>query len=69
MTITAPTRSTSFPLLTSFLKLKDMSPGSDPYRHYRTVMDLFRLKNVPVVVLNVMDAEGVLINPTHYSQN
>jgi hypothetical protein len=32
-------------------------------------MDLFRLKNVPVVVLSVMDAEGVLSNPTHYSQN
>ncbi|KAG2123974.1 hypothetical protein BD769DRAFT_1389037 [Suillus cothurnatus] len=46
-------------------KLKDMP---DPYGHYHTVMDLFQLENMPIVVLNVRDAEGALIHPAEYSK-
>jgi hypothetical protein len=46
-------------------KLKDMP---DPYGHYHTVMDLFQLDNVPIVILNVRDAEGALIHPAEYSK-
>ncbi|KAG1876933.1 hypothetical protein C8R48DRAFT_668951 [Suillus tomentosus] len=46
-------------------KLKDMP---DPHGHYRTVMDIFQLENVPVVVPNVRDAEGALIHPAEYSK-
>ncbi|KAG1758976.1 hypothetical protein EV702DRAFT_1208311 [Suillus placidus] len=47
------------------LKLKDMP---DPHGHFQTIMDLFHLENVPVVILNVQDADGALIHPAEYSK-
>lgn len=40
----------------------------DPQGHYNTVMELFNLHEIPVVVPNVRDAEGILIHPAEYSE-
>jgi hypothetical protein len=40
----------------------------DPQGHYNMVIDLFNLKEIPVVVPNVRDADGVLIHPVEYSK-
>ncbi|KAG2131550.1 hypothetical protein BD769DRAFT_1666585 [Suillus cothurnatus] len=40
----------------------------DPQGHYHTVMKIFKLDEIPVVVPNVRDADGVLIHPSEYSQ-
>ncbi|KAG1880594.1 hypothetical protein C8R48DRAFT_767366 [Suillus tomentosus] len=46
-------------------KMKHMP---DPHGHYSTVMSLFNLEEIPVVVPDVRDAEGVLIHPADYSK-
>ncbi|KAG1754020.1 uncharacterized protein EDB91DRAFT_1077668 [Suillus paluster] len=41
----------------------------DPSGHFRTVLNLYNVENVPVVVPNVCDAAGSLIHPTQYGKH